>query len=245
MTDSIYAIGDIHGQKTMLEEALARIEADGGAAARVAFVGDYCDRGPDTRGVIDTLIAGRDEGRDWVFLKGNHDRLFEWFIDPAGPRHDSHLLVGYHWLHERLGGAITAASYGVALPDSIRQKDMAQQMRDAVPDTHAAFLRDLKLAHREDGLFFAHAGIRPGVPLAEQDEEDLLWIRQEFHNDTRNHGALIVHGHTQVQTPEHHLNRVNLDTGAGYGRPLTAAVFEGGEVFVLGPDGRERMPMVD
>lgn len=236
----IYAIGDIHGQRAMLEDALERIERDGGG--RVVFLGDYTDRGPDSLGVLDILSLGQAEGRDWVFLKGNHDRLFEWYLDPAGPRFDPHLLVGYHWLHEALGGVQTLASYGITLPDRIRKKDLARQMQDAVPDRHAQFLRGLRLHHSQDGLFFAHAGIRPGIALTAQDEEDLLWIRDEFHGDTRDHGALIVHGHTPVKTPEHHGNRVNLDTGAGFGRPLTTAVFEGNEVFVLTPGGREALP---
>lgn len=235
-----YAIGDIHGHRAKLEDALERIERDGGG--RVVFLGDYIDRGPDSRGVIDLLAQGQAEGRDWVFLKGNHDRLFEWFIDPAGPRFDPHLLVGYHWFHKALGGVETLASYGITLPDRIRKKELAKQVQDVVPPAHAAFLRGLQLSHAQDGLFFAHAGIRPGVALTAQEEEDLLWIRDEFHDDTRDHGALIVHGHTPVKSPEHHGNRVNLDTGAGHGQALTTAVFEGGECFVLTPTGRAPLP---
>jgi len=237
----IYAIGDIHGQRAMLEDALSRIDRDGGG--RVVFLGDYVDRGPDSHGVIDLLANGQHEGRDWVFLKGNHDRFFEWFIHPDGPRFDPYLLVGYHWFHERIGGVETVGSYGVTLPDSIRKTDLAQQLNDVVPESHARFLRGLQLHHAQDGLFFVHAGIRPGVPLTAQVEQDLLWIREEFHADTRDHGALIVHGHTPVKAPQRWNNRVNLDTGAGMGRGLTTAVFEGGEVFVLTPNGREPLPM--
>lgn len=239
MTQPLYAIGDIHGQLAMLEDALARIDRDGGG--RVVFLGDYIDRGADSRGVIDLLARGLTEGWDWICLKGNHDRLFEWFMETP-PRQDPHLLVGYHWFHEALGGADTIASYGVPLPKQIRLKELAAQVRDAVPQRHLDFLRSLHLSHREPGLFFAHAGVRPGVPLDKQDEEDLLWIRQEFLQDTRDHGAFVVHGHTPVMTPERLLNRLNLDTGAGYARPLTTAVFEGGDCFVLGPDGREPFP---
>lgn len=232
----IYAIGDIHGQKAMLEDALARIEGDGGG--RVVFLGDYIDRGPDSRGVIDTLIAGRDAGRDWVFLKGNHDRMLEWYLETP-PRHDPHLLIGYHWFHERIGGRETVESYGVTQIDGRRMFEMAEQLRQTVPVAHGDFLRALRLLHREDGLVFVHAGLRPGVPLDQQSETDLLWIRDAFHDDPRDHGALVVHGHTPVDSARHYGNRVNLDTGAGYGKPLSTAVFEDGKVWLLTERGRQ------
>lgn len=241
MTETLYAIGDIHGQLAMLEDALDRIERDGGPNARIVFLGDYVDRGPDSRGVIERLRQGLAEGRNWICLKGNHDRLFEWFVAPPVPRQDSHLLIGYHWFHERIGGLETAQSYGVDVPERIRQKELAAEFRAALPDGHLAFLQGLQLSHREMGKFFVHAGVRPGVPLTDQDEEDLLWIRQEFLEDTRDHGALIVHGHTPVKAPELKPNRLNLDTGAGYGRPMSIAVFEADEIFALERSGRVRL----
>ena len=241
MTETLYAIGDIHGQLAMLEDALDRIERDGGPNARIVFLGDYVDRGPDSRGVIERLRQGLAEGRNWICLKGNHDRLFEWFVAPPVPRQDLHLLIGYHWFHERIGGLETAQSYGVDVPERIRQKELAAEFRAALPDGHLAFLQGLQLSHREMGKFFVHAGVRPGVPLADQDEEDLLWIRQEFLEDTRDHGALIVHGHTPVKAPELKPNRLNLDTGAGYGRPMSIAVFEADEIFALERSGRVRL----
>ncbi|MBV6634912.1 MAG: serine/threonine protein phosphatase [Mameliella sp.] len=239
MGDTIYAIGDIHGQLAMLDTALDRIEQDGGPDARVIFLGDYVDRGPNSRGVIERLSRGLAEGRNWICLKGNHDRLFEWFIAPPAPRQDPYLLLGYDWFHERIGGLDTADSYGVDVPTRIRRKDLAAEFRAAVPPEHLAFLQGLKLMHREAGKVFVHAGIRPGVPLDQQDEEDLLWIRQEFHDDPRDHGALIVHGHTPVEAPELKPNRLNLDTGAGYGRPPGVAVLEdNGAIFTLEASGR-------
>ncbi|WP_439522584.1 metallophosphoesterase family protein [Marivita sp.] len=243
MTRALYAFGDIHGQLGMLQEGLAWVEADGGADARIVFVGDYVDRGPDSRGVIETLVSGQSAGRNWTCLKGNHDRFFEWFLDPAGPRNDPHLLVGYHWFDKAIGGTETIASYDVYLPERIRQTELAELLHKVVPESHKTFLRGLKTSHEEDGLFFAHAGVRPGVPFDQQDENDLLWIRQEFHADKRDHGALIVHGHTPVDEPELFSNRINLDTGAGYGHPLTVAVFEGDEVFRLSSKGRARIPI--
>ncbi|CAN0040830.1 unnamed protein product [Chrysoparadoxa australica] len=241
MTETLYAIGDIHGQLAMLEDALDRIERDGGPNARIVFLGDYVDRGPDSCGVIERLRQGLAEGRNWICLKGNHDRLFEWFVAPPVPRQDSHLLIGYHWFHERIGGLETAQSYGVDVPERIRQKELAAEFRAALPDGHLAFLQGLQLSHREMGKFFVHAGVRPGVSLTDQDEEDLLWIRQEFLEDTRDHGALIVHGHTPVKAPELKPNRLNLDTGAGYGRPMSIAVFEADEIFALERSGRVRL----
>jgi serine/threonine protein phosphatase 1 len=238
-SETIYAIGDIHGQRPMLEDALDRIERDGGG--RVVFLGDYVDRGPDSKGVIDLLATGVNEGRDWICIKGNHDRLFEWYVTPPEPRHDPHLLISYHWLHPNIGGVATARSYDLEVQEHMRQGFVARLLRDAMPDSHLPFLQNCKLMHREGGLLFVHAGIRPGVPLDRQDEEDLVWIRQEFHNDPRDHGVFVVHGHTPVETPDFRSNRLNLDTGAGFGRPLSIAVFEGEEKFLLTPSGRLRL----
>lgn len=237
MTQPIYAVGDIHGQNAMLDDTLALIDADGGAAAPVVFLGDYVDRGPDCRAVLDTLIAGRDAGRDWTFLKGNHDRMFEWYLQ-SPPRHDPYMLVGYHWFHDKIGGRETAASYGVTDIDGRRMFELSVEIQQAVPPAHEQFLRDLRLIHRVGDLVFVHAGIRPGVAFEDQTETDLLWIRHEFHDDSRDHGALVVHGHTPVAAATHYGNRVNLDTGAGYGRAVSAAVFEGGKAWLLTSAGR-------
>jgi serine/threonine protein phosphatase 1 len=238
MPDRIYAIGDIHGQLAMLEEALARIEADGGPDARIVFLGDYTDRGPDSRGVIERLMQGQAEGRNWICLKGNHDRMFSMFLEEY-PRNDSQLLVGYHWLHERLGGIETLQSYGVEVSEGDRIYQVHKRARAAVPQAHLAFLAALQPCLQEGGLLFVHAGIRPGLPLEQQSEDDLIWIRQEFLNDERAHPWLVVHGHTPAKQAEHRVNRINLDSGAGYGRPLSTAVFEGRECWLLTENGRQ------
>ncbi|OUS38087.1 serine/threonine protein phosphatase [Rhodobacterales bacterium 56_14_T64] len=237
MTTPIYAIGDIHGQREMLVAALQRIEADGGPDARIVFLGDYTDRGPDSRGVIDLLQKGQAEGRNWVTLLGNHDRMFSMFLEDY-PRTDSQLLVGYDWLHPRIGGVETLASYGVEIVDGDRTNEVHSRACAAVPQPHLDFLATLPSHHQEGELLFVHAGIRPDVALAEQSEDDKVWIRREFLNHSNPHPWLVVHGHTQVPAPEHHGNRVNLDSGAGYGRPLTAAVFEGRSAWVLNDAGR-------
>ena len=237
MTQSIYAIGDIHGQSAMLDIALDRIERDGGRDATVVFLGDYTDRGPDSKGVIDRLIAGRDAGRDWVFIKGNHDRMFEWYMQTP-TKSDPYMFIDLYWLHERLGGDTTFQSYGIDMSKRWRQMDLHAHALETVLESHVQFLKGLTLSHETDELFFCHAGIRPGVALADQEEEDLLWIRQEFHIEFGMHPKVIVHGHTPVDQATHYGNRINLDTGAGYNKPLTVAVFEGATCWTLGPEGR-------
>ncbi len=234
----IYAIGDIHGYLDQLGAAHARIARDraetGDDDAPVVHLGDLVDRGPDSRGVIDFLISGQARGEPWIVLAGNHDRIFTQMIDmpPGEFRYSA-------WMSEVMGGRETAASYGAA--PSLWRSDTSNRERlaAAVPEAHKAFLAGLKLWHETEDLLFVHAGIRPGLALSEQIEEDLIWIRREFLDDPRDHGRLVVHGHTPVDRPEHRGNRVNLDSGAGYGRPITAAVIEGRDCFVLGPEGRE------
>lgn len=240
MSRPIYAIGDIHGQKNQLDRVLGLIVADGGPDADVVFLGDYTDRGPQSRAVLDTLIEGQKAGRNWTFIKGNHDRMFEWFMQRP-LLHDPYMMVELYWLHPRLGGDTTLASYGVDAGPRRREKDVQEDARAAVPAEHVAFLAGLKLSHIVDDLMFVHAGIRPGIPLMRQDEEDLLWIRGDFHRHTRPHPKVIVHGHTPIDVATHYGNRINLDTGAGYGAPLTAAVFEGTMGWVLTQQGR--MPL--
>ncbi len=238
MTEPVYAIGDIHGQLSELHRVLDLIEKDGGRDAKVIFLGDYTDRGPDSRAVLELLIAGQSEKRNWTFIKGNHDRMFCWFMqDP--PKHEDYLPVELDWLHPRLGGDTTLASYGVKFSRITRLTKVHSSARSAVPKNHIEFLENLPLTFETDALFFAHAGIRPGVPLEEQTEHDLLWIRDEFHLDPSAHPKLIVHGHTPVETATHYGNRINLDSGAGYGRPLTAAVFEETTCWTLHANGRQ------
>lgn len=244
MNTPLYAIGDIHGQMHELQRVLDLIQDDGGPNASIVFLGDYTDRGPDSCAVIDTLIAGRDAGRPWTFIKGNHDRMFEWFMQDY-PRHEAHLPIELCWLHARLGGDTTLASYDLDFTTRSRMLAVHAEARKAVPQAHLDFLKTLVLTFETENLFFAHAGIRPGVPLAEQNEEDLIWIRQEFHEAQMAHPKLIVHGHTPIETATHYGNRINLDTGAGYGKPLTAAVFEGDKSWTLTAQGRKRLSPLD
>lgn len=237
----VYAIGDIHGYLTELDHAHALIAADrartGDSTAPVVHVGDLCDRGPDTRGVIDYLLAGLERGETWVTLKGNHDRLMAWFLEDT-PRIDPYLMVGWDWFHDGVGGVETLASYGVDIAPRERIRALHARARAAIPEAHRRFVRTLPTSWATEEHIFVHAGIRPGIPLAEQDETDLVWIRHEFHDDPRDHGKLVVHGHTPVAQVTHYGNRVNLDTGAGYGKPLVPVVIEGRDVWALTQAGR-------
>ncbi|SLN33691.1 metallophosphoesterase [Roseisalinus antarcticus] len=233
-----YVIGDIHGQAAELDRALALIEADGGPDAPITFLGDYTDRGPDSRGVLQRLIEGRDAGRPWRFLLGNHDRMFLRFVTQAD-QHDTHILSGKGWLHPALGGPMTLASYGIDVGDTTRTVyDISLEARARIDPAHMAFLRDLPLYIEEGPNLFVHAGIRPGVPLAEQTEEDLIWIREGFLDHEDPFPWTIVHGHTALDAPAHFGNRIDLDGGAGYGRPLVPAVFDGQDWHTLSDIGR-------
>ena len=230
----IYAIGDIHGQLDQLDNALALIEADGGADAPIVFVGDYTDRGPDSRGVLEKLIQGIHDDRNWTILRGNHDRMFCRFLTDGTVHDDRIKTPGLDWLHARLGGSDTLASYGVNLNAS----DLLAQAQAMVPPEHLAFLETRPLWYETDELLFVHAGIRPGVTMQKQTEDDLIWIREGFLDFEEPHEKLIVHGHTALDTPEHFGNRVDLDGGAGYGRALVPAVFEGRDCWTLTKQGR-------
>ncbi len=237
-----YAIGDIHGQLQKLRAAHELIAEDRAQvrdpAAQVVHVGDLVDRGPDSRGVIDFLIEGGARGEPWVTLKGNHDRMFQGFLgDPD--HYDPGLRPGLHWIEPRLGGDETLRSYGVEGAGERMLFDLHADALRAVPASHRAFIAKLPLMHRAEGVIFVHAGIRPGVPLDAQTEDDLLWIRHEFLDDPRDHGGLIVHGHTPVDAVTHYGNRLNLDTGAGYGRALSTVVIEDGAVWQLTGSGRQ------
>lgn len=239
--ERVYAVGDIHGHLDKLQAVHALIADDRAACgdqnAPVVHIGDLVDRGPDAKAVIDLLIDGQARGENWIVLKGNHDRMMEMFLrDP--PMVDTQLLIDYNWLHPRIGGIETLASYGVEVPEGIRTYQLHPRARAAVPVAHRAFLRNLPSYHQIGDLFFAHAGIRPGVALVDQTEDDLIWIRKEFHISDADHGALIVHGHTPVKAVTHYGNRVNIDTGAGHGKTLSAVVIEGRDVWLLTPTGR-------
>lgn len=236
---TLYAIGDIHGQLDRLRAAHDLIARDAAAngPGPVVHLGDLVDRGPDSAGVVAFLMAGIAAGADWVVIAGNHDRMFRLFVEPA-LRHDPRLRHDLSWLHPRIGGAATLASYGVRAPADRPVAAVHADARAAVPAEHLAFLGGLPAFHRVHEVLCVHAGIRPGLPLAAQTEDDMLWIRHDFLDDPRDHGALIVHGHTAIDRARHYGNRLNLDSGAGYGGPLSAVAINGRAAFLLTPAGR-------
>ena len=236
-----YAIGDIHGHLDLLLRAHDRIAEDrrqtGDMDAPVIHLGDYVDRGPDCRGVVDHLIQGTAAGQNWVTLKGNHDRMFTRFLNDPKEQEEG-LRPDLAWLHPRIGGAETLASYGVKNALDRPMAPVHAEAVAAVPQAHRDFLQTRPSWLHRGEVVFVHAGIRPGIPMLQQTETDLVWIRTSFLDDRRDHGFLIVHGHTALDVPTHYGNRVNIDSSAAYGGPLTAVVIEGRDVWVLTDQGR-------
>lgn len=235
-----YVIGDIHGQLGLLKAAHDRIAHDDavhGGGGQVIHVGDLIDRGPDSRGVVDYLMRGQQDGQPWTTLKGNHDRFLPRFVaDPEWI--DPGLASGRHWLdHDNLGAAATLASYGIARDGRSHAEILADVLRE-VPAEHLRWLDALPLWQVLPGALIVHAGIRPGVPLEQQSEHDLVWIRKGFLDDTTDHGTLVVHGHTVVEQVTHYGNRLAIDTGAAYGGPLSVVVLDGGQPELLIDSGR-------
>jgi serine/threonine protein phosphatase 1 len=218
------AIGDVHGHIDKLEQLLTHCERRcAGQSTRLLFIGDYVDRGPDSRAVVELLRdLQRSRPGEVVCLRGNHEAVVL-----AAASDQLHRLPGGDvdmdmWLGPSGGGLATLASYGVA---------HASQL----PADHLQWMATLPLSH-DDGLrYFAHAGVHPDRPLSEQVPDDLLWIREPFLSHKGDFGRLIVHGHTPVsaRVPDMRANRLNIDTGAGYGGPITAAIF----------DDRQRNPL--
>ena len=236
----IYAIGDIHGQDQMLQHALDLIHADGGPDAEIVFLGDYLDRGPNSRAVVQILMDGQAAGKPWQCIKGNHDRYMTRFLDHKTVD-DSATRSGLYWFNPRLGGDKTMASYGVEAVDDVPIDPIHDAALKAIPQDHRDWLENLPLTYETDDLFFCHAGVRPELPFDQQDEEDLLWIRDGWLDFKGSLPKLVVHGHTALEHPQHHGNRVNLDGGAGFFRPLHPAVFEGPLCWLLTANGRVKL----
>ncbi len=244
MNQRLYAVGDIHGHLDKLEGVHARIRADRLAVrddgAPVIHVGDLVDRGPNSKGVIDFFLAGQKQGEPWYVLLGNHDRLLLKFLDDPSWC-DPRLRTGLWWLSQNMGGLHTLASYGLDAHGAQTLAEIHQDALGLIPESHHRFLAALPLYYDAGEILLVHAGIRPGVALKEQSEDDLVWIRREFHDHHASHGPLIIHGHSVVPEVMHYGNRVNIDTGAGWGDPVSAIVVEGREVFVLEEQGRRRL----
>jgi serine/threonine protein phosphatase 1 len=218
----IYAIGDVHGCADLLAQLHACIDADIAVhpAPQVleVMLGDYIDRGPDSRTVLELLIS-RSRSHQIVCLKGNHETfIFDFLRDPVALD---------PW--KSFGGLETLMSYGLVPPinaDNQQQRELAEAFAHALPNSHRQFLFNLSPSFTTGDYFFAHAGVRPGIPLMQQKERDLLWIREEFLGHKKAFGKIVIHGHTPVVAPDIRPNRINIDTGAYATGRLTCLVLE-------------------
>jgi serine/threonine protein phosphatase 1 len=225
----IYAIGDIHGCADLMEAVLRQIDMDCTLYPPnrpiVVFLGDYIDRGPASSEVLD-LLLGYERTKEVVFLKGNHETYVHRFL--------SEPTVLDEW--RLCGGLETLVSYGLKPsinPDVPEQTQLAKEFAKTIPKRHLKFLESLHLSFSCGDYLFVHAGIRPGVPLRKQREEDLLWIREEFLSCEQQFEKFVVHGHTPVRMPDIRSNRINVDTGAFATGRLTCIVIEGSAVVPL------------
>jgi len=218
----VYAIGDIHGCADLLSRArdfVATEAASGPERQYLVFMGDYVDRGPDSKGVIDQLIEGV-PGVLSVCLRGNHDQaMLNFLSDP-----------GYLQKWKAFGGGETLRSYGVRPPDGNDDESLIKTqdaLTEALPPEHAAFLENLPYYVKIGRYWFVHAGFRPGMPVARQHREDMLWIREDFLSARSDFGGAVVYGHTPGPVPVVTPDRIGIDTGAYASGKLTLAVFEG------------------
>jgi serine/threonine protein phosphatase 1 len=226
---AVYAVGDIHGRLDLLEDLLRRIREDAGRHTGdierfLIFLGDYIDRGPASRGVVDRLLEGPLDGFTTVRLMGNHEEALLTFLDSVSD--------GLDWL--TFGGLETLLSYGVplrTLPNTGQQvTELRQALAEAVPKTHLDFFRRCAFRHSIGDYVFVHAGVRPGVTLDKQTPSDLMWIRDDFLRvRIPLPGRVVVHGHTIVDLPQDRTHRINLDTGAFVSGRLTCLVLRGEE----------------
>lgn len=233
--ERVYAVGDVHGRLDLLDELLGRVEDDildrPVGKAVLLFLGDLIDRGPDSSGVIERLRTLGDRfPAKTGFLLGNHEEVFLRVLEGEPG-------LAYDWLG--FGGDACVESYGVpAAPlQAMTEARIAETLLDAVPREHLEFLRGFGDTFRFGDYLFVHAGIRPGVPVEEQDPHDLRWIRRPFLSDTKDHGVLVVHGHTISDGVEERTNRIGIDTGAYQTGVLTAIAVDEGERRFLATGG--------
>lgn len=226
----IYAIGDVHGRADLLALLLEAIleEVTAGGNATIVGLGDYVDRGPDSRGVLDLLASvRRAQGAKLHLLRGNHEDTLLKFLDDAS--------VGHSWCE--YGGLQTLASYGVQPPedddDASGWEETRRAFRAALPQAHLDLLNSTTASYEAGDYFFCHAGARPGVPLEEQTDQDLMWIRKAFLDDSKRFSKVIVHGHSVGEAVQADHRRIGVDTGAYATSALTAVKLDGPRRFLL------------
>lgn len=225
-SEVIYAIGDIHGRDDLLGRLHNTIEQEIASeskrsSATVVYLGDYIDRGPESRAVIDRLINRPIQNGTPIYLRGNHEDAILRFLDGE--------IGGETWL--TIGGGATAKSYGVALRgedgEAISHDLIRRRLIEALPPNHLAFLRALSMTYEAGDYLFVHAGVKPGLAIDEQDPRDLLWIRGEFLNSRRHHGKIVIHGHSSGSEVVVKPNRICVDTTAYATDRLSCLVLEG------------------
>lgn len=235
----VWAVGDIHGRLDLLLPMVEAIVADlhGSAADRkmVVFLGDYIDRGPDSRGVL-RLLAGlsRAQGVEWRFLKGNHEQaMLEFLDDPS---------AGARWCE--YGGDRALQSWGLRVPELAHRTEawarVAADLRHKLTKREKDFLETLELSVTMGDYFFSHAGARPGLALDRQSPQDLMWIRQPFLNSRTAFECMVVHGHTPTTSVHADQRRIGIDTKAYDSGVLTALRLEGCEQSLLQAVGSRR-----
>ncbi len=221
----VYAIGDLHGRVDLLQRLHTKIAEDAETAApgmrnTIVYLGDYVDRGFNSKELIDFLLDNPLPGFAPVYLKGNHDEYFVNFIESSED--------GEPWL--KYGGDATVYSYGVRISEDVpadqRLDHIRDRLRETVPTRHMAFLSGLKLAWTVGDFLFVHAGVHPDRRWDQQVSRDLLWIRHEFLESDRDFGKIVVHGHSVTGAPDVRVNRIGIDTGACYSNVLTCLVLE-------------------
>jgi diadenosine tetraphosphatase ApaH/serine/threonine PP2A family protein phosphatase len=225
----VYAVGDIHGMADQLRNLLTKIRSDLAehpeAQASLVFLGDYVDRGGDSKGVLDCLLND-DLPAESTYLMGNHEELMLNFLDDPE--------TAEQWRH--FGGLETLHSYGVDIEDVLIGRGYERARNDLVgrlPARHLRFLQDLEGSAEHGDYFFCHAGVRPGVPLAKQERSDLLWIRDEFLRFDGGFEKIVVHGHTPGEEVEFEHTRINVDTGAYATQRLSAVCLFDAEQQVI------------
>lgn len=225
-----YAIGDIHGCYAELNRLIKAIDDDdasrGPTDTRLLFVGDYIDRGPASREVIE-LMMRLDIGEDRViFLMGNHEETLLSAAD--GNRRAAALF-------HKMGGRETLLSYGVSAQDydNADPAGIIDMIRKTIPSEHLDWIRNLRMSHAVGDYLFVHAGIRPGVALNSQLSSDLRWIRREFLDSSISHGMMVVHGHSVTEQIDIRSNRIGIDTGAYATGKLSAIGLQAGERWFL------------
>lgn len=219
----VYAIGDVHGRLDLLQDLVERIRVDrralpSGTRSQLIFLGDYIDRGPASAGVVDYVIELRDANRDGAVrtLKGNHEDALLTFLRDA--------KMGPAW--SQYGGAETVRSYGVRAPlqqeDADSWEPVRIALREVMPSSHVSFYEGLETHIVLGDYCFVHAGLRPGVPIAEQTEQDMLSIRNDFLISKRPFEKKVIYGHTPTREPVVEPHRIGIDTGAFATGVLTA-----------------------